>query len=155
MILREAAVCGEDAQEVFNNVYHNFTPDNLDCERRCKKCVLEWLQARHVGDARTIPHIHLTKGKEELCRTPLWRNGPTFDRFVGNSACDLPNPFEQKYMSTDFYFTDFDPNMWEVFRRIEDKTKCWLQWHGTNFYSLSAILALNYLGVSKSEDRGH
>ena len=112
---------------------------------------MEWLQARHFGDARIIPDIHLQKGMEELCRTPLWRNGPTFDKFVGNSACDLPNPFEQKYMSTDFYFTDFDPNMWEVFRGIEDKTKCWLQWHGTNFYSLSAILALDYLGVSKSE----
>ena len=45
--------------------------------------------------------------------------------------------------------------MWEVFRRIEDKTKCWLQWHGTNLYSLSPIVALNYLGVSKSEKGGN
>ena len=66
MILPKAAVCGDCAQEVFNSVYHNFTPDNLDCERRCKKWVLEWLQARHFGDARMIPHIHLTKGEGRI-----------------------------------------------------------------------------------------
>ena len=153
-ILRKAGLETGRAQTIFNNVYDKFDAANRICVKRCREWVQEWLQARHFGDARQIRNIHKQEAKRELCKTEMWPGGPTFESFTGNSACDLPLVRDDCYMEVDFYFNDFDPNMWDVFNGIKDKKKCWLQWHGTNFYSFSTILALNYLGVSKSEKKG-
>ena len=155
-ILPKAAVHQDFVRQAFDSVYNNFESARRAHEAAAKAWVDQWLEARHFGDARKISHVGDAAGKQALCRAPLWRGGPTFDSFVGNSACELPPGPDPngKYITTDFYFTEFDPDMWETFKH-KDKRKFWLQWHGTNFYSLSAILALNYVGVSKSADKGH
>ena len=148
MILPKALADAASGAAAFNFVHENFDKTHLG---RCQEWVSEWLRLRHLGDARKISGIHLTKGFQELLDTPMWPGGPTFFDFNGNSACELPDASPNAFAHTDLYLLDYDPDMWFVFKSVEDKTKCWMQWHGTNFYSLSTILALNYLSVSKNE----
>ncbi len=114
----------------------------------------EWMDLRFLTDTRVIENIQHERGRKQVCKTNLWESGPCFEEFVGNAACTFPESFEDQVV-VDLHLLDFDPNTFQTFKDIEDKRKCWMQWHGTNFYSLSTILACNFLSPSRSEKHGH
>ena len=153
-ILGKALVNDDLSKKLFDYVHQIYQRH----EPAIREVVGQWLGERHFGDARKICELETESGKHTMLSSVLWEGGPAFSQFVRNSGCNFPPVSDDstgKEITTDFYFTDFDPDKWETFKAIVDKRKCWLQWHGTNFYSLSTILAANYVGLSKSEKKGH
>ncbi len=125
-------------------------PQHLQLARTAAK---EWMDRRFISDTRLIENIQHERGRRQLCKTKLWESGPCFDEFEGNAACTFPESFENQVV-LDLHLLDFDPNRWQPFKDIEGNRKWWMQWHGTNFYALSTILAYNFLSPSRSEKHG-
>ena len=109
-------ICAPLSQDFFEHVHCHYSQRHVPAIR---EVVWQWLGERHFGDARKICELETESGKHTLFSSVLWEGGPAFSQFVRNSGCNFPPVSDDstgKEITTDYYFTDFDPDKWETFK---------------------------------------